>query len=464
LIYAFIGTLPRELDEAAIIDGCSPFRLFFSVIYPLLTPVLVTAGVLNLLGIWNEFLLPLYYLNSSGYWPMTLAVYNFFGQFQADWSLVSADIVLTILPVIVIYLFAQRFHPLWHDGGVGEGIGVSTMNATLSGKPMGRIPNRANITWIGGIAKGWSSACGSTWQRGPAARRCTPRRRRPATGRNIGSTRNGAPTIFITNSHSSFKADILPVASTHLGPGSLAAILGAELEGREDTIWIHPRADGNTAIVLDEANRWYRLHLDLVRACKAAQQGRYFVGCPDLIEGLDTLAGLHGTQAVLLDTVDRPDELEAELQAVNDIWFTVFDRIYDVINEDGEMAFCYFSIWGPGRVAKLQSDISIMMSPQQLPPVRAALHPPAMPVARLLALSPGRRRRDPPPRRAAWRSTNSTPSSGRRASASRRAATRAGTTCTSASWPAASRSCRRGSRSTNSSRCSMRSGRRASTS
>lgn len=109
LIYAFISTLPRELDEAAIIDGCSPVRLFFSVIYPLLTPVLVTAGVLNLLGIWNEFLLPLYYLNRSTYWPMTLAVYNFFGQFQADWSLVSADIVLTILPVILIYLVAQRF-------------------------------------------------------------------------------------------------------------------------------------------------------------------------------------------------------------------------------------------------------------------------------------------------------------------------------------------------------------------
>jgi raffinose/stachyose/melibiose transport system permease protein len=109
LIYAFIGTLPRELDEAAIVDGCGPLRLFFSIIYPLLTPVLVTAGILNLLGIWNEFLLPLYYLNRSTYWPMTLAVYNFFGQFQADWSLVSADIVLTIVPVIVIYLFAQRF-------------------------------------------------------------------------------------------------------------------------------------------------------------------------------------------------------------------------------------------------------------------------------------------------------------------------------------------------------------------
>jgi raffinose/stachyose/melibiose transport system permease protein len=109
LVYAFVESLPRELDEAAIIDGCSPLRLFFSVIYPLLTPVLVTSAVLNFLGIWNEFLMPLYYLNSSTNWPMTLAVYNFFGQFQSDWSLVSADVVLTILPVIIVYLLAQRF-------------------------------------------------------------------------------------------------------------------------------------------------------------------------------------------------------------------------------------------------------------------------------------------------------------------------------------------------------------------
>lgn len=109
LIYGFVGTIPKELDEAAIIDGCGPFRLFFSVIFPLLVPVIVTAGVLNFVGIWNDFLLPLYYLNNSTYWPMTLAVYNFFGQFQQDWNLVSADIVLTVMPVLIIYLFGQRF-------------------------------------------------------------------------------------------------------------------------------------------------------------------------------------------------------------------------------------------------------------------------------------------------------------------------------------------------------------------
>lgn len=109
LMYGFIDSVPRELDEAAIIDGCGPVQLFFRIILPLLTPVLVTAGILNFLGVWNDFLLPLYFLNNSSHWPMTLAVYNFFGQYQQNWNLVSADILLTILPVIVIYLVGQRF-------------------------------------------------------------------------------------------------------------------------------------------------------------------------------------------------------------------------------------------------------------------------------------------------------------------------------------------------------------------
>lgn len=173
-----------------------------------------------------------------------------------------------------------------------------------------------------------------------------------------------AANLHYELSHSSLKADILPVANTELGPGSLAAILGAELEGREDTIWIHPRQSGGDTITLDEDNPWWKLHLDLIRACKRQSQGRYFVGCPDLIEGLDTLAGLRGSQPVLLDMIDRPEELERQLQAVNDVWFEVFERIYREINIDGEMAFCYFSLWGPGRVAKLQSDISAMISPR----------------------------------------------------------------------------------------------------
>jgi len=109
LIYSFVGKIPRDIDEAAIIDGCSPFRLFFSVIFPLLKPVLVTVMVLTFLNTWNEYILPLYFLGSSANWPMTLAVYNFFGMYFRDWNLVCADIVLTSLPVIIVYLLGQKY-------------------------------------------------------------------------------------------------------------------------------------------------------------------------------------------------------------------------------------------------------------------------------------------------------------------------------------------------------------------
>lgn len=117
LIYPFVDSIPRELDEAAFIDGSSPIRAFVSIILPLLMPVLVTCGVLNILNIWNEFLMPLYFLNKSDNWPMTLSVYNFFGQYQSNWAYISADVVLTILPLFFIYFVAQR----WILSGLSSG-------------------------------------------------------------------------------------------------------------------------------------------------------------------------------------------------------------------------------------------------------------------------------------------------------------------------------------------------------
>lgn len=163
-------------------------------------------------------------------------------------------------------------------------------------------------------------------------------------------------------SRSSFKADILPVANTHLGPGSLAALMGAELEGGEDTIWIRHKEGTEMKLEFDENDPAWKLHLDLLKACKAKSKGNYYVGCPDLVEGLDVLASIKGTQDILMDMIMNAEGLEEQLQKVNDVYFKVFDQIYDVIQEDGEMAFCYFSIWGPGKVSKLQSDISAMIS------------------------------------------------------------------------------------------------------
>ena len=109
LIHGFVAKLPVELDEAAVIDGCSPVRLFVSVILPLLKPAIATVVVLTFLNTWNEFVSPLYFLSSSTKWPMTLSVYNFFGMYFKDWNLVCADIFLTSLPVILVYLLGQKY-------------------------------------------------------------------------------------------------------------------------------------------------------------------------------------------------------------------------------------------------------------------------------------------------------------------------------------------------------------------
>ena len=162
--------------------------------------------------------------------------------------------------------------------------------------------------------------------------------------------------------HSSLKADILPVANTQLGPGSLAAILGGVFEGGEDTIWIHPNPDFTNEIVFNPEHPNWILHKELLKACKAKANGHYFVGMPDLMEGLDVLAALKGTDRVLLDTVMQPEILEQQMQQINDIYFKVFDELYDIIREGDEMAFCYFSSWAPGKMSKLQSDISTMIS------------------------------------------------------------------------------------------------------
>ena len=162
--------------------------------------------------------------------------------------------------------------------------------------------------------------------------------------------------------HSSLMADILPVANTQLGPGSLAAILGGVFEGGEDTIWIHPNPNYTDDIVFDPHHPNWLLHKELLKACKAKAQGHYYVGMPDLMEGMDVLAAIKGTDKVLLDTVMQPEVLEHQMQQINDIYFRVFDELYDIIREGNEMAFCYFSSWAPGKMSKLQSDISTMIS------------------------------------------------------------------------------------------------------
>ncbi|HJC75308.1 MAG TPA: carbohydrate ABC transporter permease [Candidatus Mediterraneibacter faecavium] len=109
LYYGFFDNIPRELDEAALIDGCGPFQLFFKVVFPLLKPATITGVVLNFMGAWNDFVTPLYLLSDSEKLGMTNSIYNFFGEHFNDWNMVFADIVLTVAPIMIIYIVAQKY-------------------------------------------------------------------------------------------------------------------------------------------------------------------------------------------------------------------------------------------------------------------------------------------------------------------------------------------------------------------
>ncbi|WP_394924365.1 carbohydrate ABC transporter permease [uncultured Robinsoniella sp.] len=109
LSYGAAKALPKEMDEAAVTDGCGPLRLFFSVIMPLLKPVVTTVCVTQFMFIWNDFQFPLYLITDSNKWTLVLGVYGFLGKFSSQWNLVCAHILISSLPVVFVYLFGQKY-------------------------------------------------------------------------------------------------------------------------------------------------------------------------------------------------------------------------------------------------------------------------------------------------------------------------------------------------------------------
>ncbi|HUC92208.1 MAG TPA: carbohydrate ABC transporter permease [Paenibacillus sp.] len=117
LYHGFVKSIPRELEEAASIDGCGEFQTFFRIIFPLLLPITVTIAILNFLWIWNDFLLPLLMLTNADRYTLILSTNMLFGEYNKEWSLILAALVLTAIPVILIYAFFQKF--IMH--GIAEG-------------------------------------------------------------------------------------------------------------------------------------------------------------------------------------------------------------------------------------------------------------------------------------------------------------------------------------------------------
>lgn len=108
LFRAFIASIPKELDEAAVIDGCGPVRLFFRVIFPLLRSVIVTVIVVQSVHIFNDFQNPLYFLPGDANATVQLTLFNFQSQFTTSYNLLFMNILLITIPPFIMYLFFNR--------------------------------------------------------------------------------------------------------------------------------------------------------------------------------------------------------------------------------------------------------------------------------------------------------------------------------------------------------------------
>lgn len=108
ILRAFIGTIPREIDEAAIMDGASPLRLFFSVILPLLRPAIVTIIVTSSVAIYNDFSNPLYFMPGTKNVTAQMTLFNFMSQYNSQWNMVFADVILITIPPLILFMFFQR--------------------------------------------------------------------------------------------------------------------------------------------------------------------------------------------------------------------------------------------------------------------------------------------------------------------------------------------------------------------
>ncbi|WP_230398599.1 carbohydrate ABC transporter permease [Novisyntrophococcus fermenticellae] len=109
ILHGFIKNIPYELEEAALIDGCTPERTFFNIIFPLLKPVQVTILILNGLWIWNDFLLPSLMLGLNGrIKTLPVAVTSFVGSYVKQWDLILTAAFLAMIPIIILFLFAQK--------------------------------------------------------------------------------------------------------------------------------------------------------------------------------------------------------------------------------------------------------------------------------------------------------------------------------------------------------------------
>ncbi len=109
LFHGFIKNIPYELEEAAMIDGAGTWRTFWQIIFPLLKSITITVAILDMLWIWNDFLLPVITISKENMRTLTLSYYFYFGEYVNQWHLALSAVILSIIPAIIFYFFGQRY-------------------------------------------------------------------------------------------------------------------------------------------------------------------------------------------------------------------------------------------------------------------------------------------------------------------------------------------------------------------
>ncbi|ANS76566.1 sugar ABC transporter permease [Paenibacillus yonginensis] len=110
LFHGFIKSVPLEIEEAAVVDGCSPYGVFWKIVFPLLTPIIVTNIILNTLWIWNDYLLPVLLIGGNNdLTTIPIGITKFFGQYTKQWNLALPGLAIGIAPVIIFFLFLQKY-------------------------------------------------------------------------------------------------------------------------------------------------------------------------------------------------------------------------------------------------------------------------------------------------------------------------------------------------------------------
>ncbi|GIO43785.1 carbohydrate ABC transporter permease [Paenibacillus apis] len=110
LLYtSFVKGIPMEIEEAAEIDGCSRVRIFWNIVFPLLGPVTASMVVLNGLGIWNDFLMPMLVLPSGEPKTMVVEIYRYIGEFSSRWDMIFAGTTMSVVPVLIAFIFLQKY-------------------------------------------------------------------------------------------------------------------------------------------------------------------------------------------------------------------------------------------------------------------------------------------------------------------------------------------------------------------